>query len=814
MISDFDNIKIKLINKPKKLELKIKKKKGKINTFVLSSEELYQQLGEAYYQAKNLKATEELPNPYWNIYHLISPFKMFSDKIQYNEDFEWAKKSSKKLIPEEKKDDNLLKYSSNSGILKYYSNDFFVQYSNKHKKENSLFIFGMLHMSSIEEYIIYREKNSVHSYKDNYYALELPYYVSEEKKITNDVLRENFKRIFSKVNYNINQENICNQENNKLVIEDKLDLVCIDINYYLWKVKKINSYINSQAIFNLIIYVFRFLEKGAVIKLSINELDNQLIIDIIEIINFYFEEVYIYKNALNNNILSYKFLICNNFKGITEKQLKVLFNISKEWNKLFDKCSTDIRDIQEDKYYIQSLINYKENYKKITEFNDIENFKKLKYFTKIVSVYNNIILCGNRIIEEQYQEKLLNTIKYLEDNNIEITSKYSKLKKNILENYLLINFNNMNKDNLLKGDENEIKFEEEKGLYQLEELYQLENNLKFSKRILDTFEWQKYNKVKNKTKRLQLLKPYISNKISDFMRNYKGEVSQAFLKFYEILSQYNLIENKSTFQSFHFCELPGQFILATKYYIKTKTKIEKHIWRAQSLNPFYSKDKQIFGDNYKLIQKHPSNWDFGSDGSGDITKTENIKYYKKILSQTDLASSDCGLDMREPTKAVYQDKNLSYINFCQKLMILNGLKKGSNYVGKVFLPQTVSYIVAINYVITKSFQEVYFHKTAINSGSGEVYIICKNFKGIEEKILTKLFRIKDNLDISKIYIKIPRDFLDNYSKVLAIFIQRIINHIQTNINNYENDEAFTEEKKINMIQKKNLNNWLKFYNFK
>jgi len=402
----------------------------------------------------------------------------------------------------------------------------------------------------------------------------------------------------------------------------------------------------------------------------------------------------------------------------------------------------------------------------------------------------------------------------LKDNNIEINYKYSDLQKSSLENYLLINFKNINKDNLLTNTNNTIKFIEKSGRYQLEELDNLENNLKFTKRILDTFEWQKYSEISRKTKRLQLLRTRISEKISKFMSNYKGEVSQAFLKLYEILSQYDLIKNKENFNSFHFCELPGQFILATKYYIQTKTKIKNHIWRAQSLSPYLNKEKGIFGDDYKLIQRHASNWDFGFDMSGDITKTENIKYYQKILSQTDLATSDCGLSMIEPSKAVYQDKNLAYLNFCQILMILNGLKLGANYVGKIFLPQTIPYIVAANYLLVKSFEKVYFHKTAINAGSSEIYIICKNFKGVEEKIIDKLFEIKENLELDKIYIQIPQTFLDNYTKIIRVFLQRTINHIQNNIYYYKNDDALKELKNTKKFLQKNLNNWLKFYKFK
>ena len=810
MLSEFDSIKILVKNKPKKLDFKIKKKKGIIDNKTMMSKEIDKETYEAYLKAKNLKKTEDFPNPYWNIYYLIAPFNMFSDKIQYNISSSWADAINKKYDEKYKKY-KLTSYYSITGILNYFSHEFHKEFIKKNKKLNSLFIFNTLHMSSIEEYLVYRENNSIYSYLDNCYALELPFYVSSEKEKSNIENREKFLKVFSKVSYTINEKNICDRKNNTLNFDKKLNYICVDVSYFLWSSKRYYSYINSQFYLNIITYSFENLDKEGILKLSIGELNNQLLFDIIGILNFYFDKVYIYKAAPSAVITQYKKLICQGFKGITKKELEELYKLCDIWNGLSLECNTDINSFQleSDKYYLNSILNYKDNYKDIIEFNDIESIKKIKCWNKIANIYNEIKLCKKEaVVERELKTQTLNTIKYLKIQGIPINIKYNKLIRENLEDYMLLDFSQININNFLKPLNLTIKTSYETGKYSVPKIDDLENSLKFTKRILDTFEYEDYKKVKNKIKRLEPLKAVISKKIG-------YTVTQAFLKFYEILEQYDLIDDIDVFNSFHFCELPGQFIKATMRYIEKKKKtIKKHNWKAQSLNPYYYKDKTIFKDEYGLVKNYPDNWDFGEDNTGDITKDDNIRYYSDIISESHLITSDCGLDMSDPTKSVYQDKELSYINFCQILMVLNSIKKNSHYVAKIYLPQTTNYIISLNYILSESFQKVYFHKSAINAGSSEVYIVCKNFKSVDRKIVNYLFEIKNILLFDKIYIKIPQNFLDNYQKIISVFIQRHINHIQRNIYNYENKFTIEDTEYIDKIIEKNIKNWIKFYKFK
>ena len=77
------------------------------------------------------------------------------------------------------------------------------------------------------------------------------------------------------------------------------------------------------------------------------------------------------------------------------------------------------------------------------------------------------------------------------------------------------------------------------------------------------------------------------------------EVSNAFVKLYEILKLFKLIpKNKDNFNSFHLAEAPGQFVNCLDYFIKTKRKkIKNFNWYATSLNPKNKENIKKYGDN-------------------------------------------------------------------------------------------------------------------------------------------------------------------------------------------------------------------------
>jgi hypothetical protein len=78
-------------------------------------------------------------------------------------------------------------------------------------------------------------------------------------------------------------------------------------------------------------------------------------------------------------------------------------------------------------------------------------------------------------------------------------------------------------------------------------------------------------------------------------------------------------------------------------------------WKAQRLNPKLTtkyNDNVITNDfdniyndvryDQNMLYNYHDNYDFGSDNSGDITKYENIQYYRKNHNDYDLITAGCG----------------------------------------------------------------------------------------------------------------------------------------------------------------------------
>jgi hypothetical protein len=232
---------------------------------------------------------------------------------------------------------------------------------------------------------------------------------------------------------------------------------------------------------------------------------------------------------------------------------------------------------------------------------------------------------------------------------------------------------------------------------------------------------------------------YMYNKLS-------FKPSNAFSKLYEILHTYNLLPMNEPINTFHLAEAPGQFIISTKYYIHTKiSKTTKHNWYANSLNPHNEQIKKkfgnnIFGDNYGLMKHHIDKWLFGN-GTGDITDPYNIKLIsdKLINYHPHLITGDAGIDTDLDTY------DLQKLEYAQCMLALSVAKNGSNVVIKHFLPHLPTkrdtidagmFFVNLIYIYWLSFDSIYLSKpTTSNSCSGEFYIVCKNFKGIDKERL-------------------------------------------------------------------------------
>jgi len=245
-----------------------------------------------------------------------------------------------------------------------------------------------------------------------------------------------------------------------------------------------------------------------------------------------------------------------------------------------------------------------------------------------------------------------------------------------------------------------------------------------------------------------------------------GDISQAWLKMYEILANNNLFDkNIDTLNTFHICEAPGSFIVAINHYIRTKTNIKNFNWMANSLNPnLANKEGTAFGDDYGLMAKYPKRWNFGADNTGDITHSVNLEYYRANLKNINFITSDCGIPYELESEEHHE---MLKIHVAELVLILAVLSKGGSFVAKFFFPvhRTIEYHVL--YLLYNLFQELIFYKPRVNIFSKEFYIIGHKYQGIEETMLQKIRElVGNNFSIdATIYSEIPTFFIQQLSVV-------------------------------------------------
>ena len=297
-------------------------------------------------------------------------------------------------------------------------------------------------------------------------------------------------------------------------------------------------------------------------------------------------------------------------------------------------------------------------------------------------------------------------------------------------------------------------------------------------------------------------KLHLDKKVQKLLGDFS--ISQAWLKMYEIITDCNLIptNRKGTYKSFHICEAPGTFINCINNYVSTKTKYDAFDWKAQSLKS-RGKGKGIgkskdtaFGDDYGLIKRHKERWDWGVDGSGDITKIMNIKHYEKVVGAmqgVELITSDCGL----PMKCEGYEK----VAFASLLTLLHILPKGGSMVYKILTPIDEPIILNLIYIAYTNFKELIFYKPVQNSQSREFYIVGKGYLGTEPTLLDKFFDIlkkfkeggdRDN-EIDLYNDMYPEAFVRQIIQASTILADNFVYTIERQIYFVDNKDAMPKE---------------------
>jgi hypothetical protein len=264
--------------------------------------------------------------------------------------------------------------------------------------------------------------------------------------------------------------------------------------------------------------------------------------------------------------------------------------------------------------------------------------------------------------------------------------------------------------------------------------------------------------------------------------------SNAFTKLWEIYYQFNLVPNKKTIKMFHLAEAPGQFIKATEYYISKKCpRNEKYLWKANSLNPFNKKVTDRFGtalfrDDYGLIKKHRQNWIWGEDDTGDITSSDNVRWYREYIhkwaekDKVDVVTGDGGLEITASTT------DLQRLDYAQFLLAAATNSIGGSCIIKTFTPflgskpetrKASGFFVGLTFLYSLLYRNVYLTKPYTSRPtSGEYYVVGKGFVGLSDNALDKLLKILDNFTENQTFFN-KGDIPDRFIMQTVKFIEQM-----------------------------------------
>jgi len=750
-----------------------------------------------------------------NISNIINKYLKYqlSDEI-----FEFAKNITNKVY---------YKYITNIDIT------YFIYELQKYNLNDVLIISPNLHIASSIEYINEHFKNNSIKY--------------------NTILLKKYSRASNEIfNNNINKfEKLYNNTNNNILVYDNYITKLEQLDIILPKCKKYNFIILDNINPNNEFYKYKYYSTETinyknkiyveVLLVQIYNILNNLnthgdciiycIIpynDEIKQLLYYISSKFKYY-TINKGLYTWYadcFIILKDFQGTSNNDIKLINNLYNKYKKIYPKNinNTSVTDL-----FKKSIVN-------ILEPDSINKYKIFE--NKANNIVNNTINVINNMIEEAYYiaEEIKNgntdIVKYYEQKNIADTIGLAKsigiellprlqekvfndeFGKTILaniysyDNYIWYKFK---KHELPKFHFN-IKLDT-----QLEIFDNFVQKFRNAMKIIDTRELKEYQNIKMKVRHYEkTLSKHIE---TNFTNNHK--VSRAFLKSYEIIETFDLINTKGkTFNAFFICEAPGAFILAVNHYIKTQTNIENYNWIAQTLNPKVKfQNEKGFGDDFKLMKNFKNRWDLGPFHTGDATDINNIKYYRKIYRNNNLhlVTGDCGIaNIFDSDPTHLADK----LHIAQIIIMLSILKKGGNFILKLYLPSIYPVYISLFYLIYTRFNSFQIYKSFQNSWSPEFYIVGKNYQEpINDNEFNKLLYLISKFNINNTIIKldkIPEAFTEQLNQIIhellhkfKLAIKRVIYYVDN-----KNDISKNDMKKLYMSIKNKNEDWSKIFKIK
>lgn len=234
---------------------------------------------------------------------------------------------------------------------------------------------------------------------------------------------------------------------------------------------------------------------------------------------------------------------------------------------------------------------------------------------------------------------------------------------------------------------------------------------------------KKYQQITNLFSKEGPIKEFIHEKYNT------PNVSNAWLKEYEILSKYKVFPNVAeTCEYMDNASHPGSWILGAYHYVNTMCDIKNFKWCASSLVTESDENKNPLDDTYFLNRNYPDNYLMSDTNNGDVTILNNqIDFFKRKGGTIDVYTSDLGFSASNN----YDKEEEAHLraNVAQILTALLVLKPGGSSITKQFTFMT-SLLISVMGILTTLFDKVDICKPMFSRpGNSETYLVCIGYHG-------------------------------------------------------------------------------------
>jgi 23S rRNA U2552 (ribose-2'-O)-methylase RlmE/FtsJ len=279
----------------------------------------------------------------------------------------------------------------------------------------------------------------------------------------------------------------------------------------------------------------------------------------------------------------------------------------------------------------------------------------------------------------------------------------------------------------------------------------------------------------------------------------------------EMINTFDFLNDRNPIQSFHLAEGPGGFIEAFNYKRKNPADVYygMTLINDNSNIPSWKKASHILNSNKNI------KLEYGASKNGDLFLKENLLYCnKKYAKCMDYITGDGGFDFSSDFN---NQEDISFkLILSQVFYALIMQKKGGHFVLKIFDVFKIKTVEVI-YLLCNLYENVFIFKpNTSRSANSEKYIICRNYKNNNKRIISNII---ENFDILINEVESIHSLFNIHFNQLFITKLQEINAIygQQQLENIKNTLGLIRELKMlnieyNLLNYNNYNGILKYLN--